>query len=198
MNEALGVYEDEQQVMQVAGHMFNVSLHAETDAVFLPFTNSIGWATWKRAWAFFDPSMSGYKRIREDNELKRRFNLDDTYNYFQMLESQLEGNIDSWAIRWYLDVFLNNGLVVYPIESLIKHIGFDEQGTHANRADGIYARYCARLSCDKICFPPVILDRDAYSCVKKCLSPECKSEQKVKSASMVKTLLTKISNLLRV
>jgi GT2 family glycosyltransferase len=197
MNEALDTYYDNKQVMQISGHMFNVILDAENDGVFLPFTNSIGWATWKRAWDFFDPLMSGYEKIRDNEVIKYRFNLEETYNYTRMLEMQLEGKVDSWAIRWYLSVFINNGLVLYPVKSLIKHIGFDEKGTHATNVNTVYAQCCSRIYSSGISFPPVKLDFRSYDRVKLCLSSKLQSRRNRKIISAVKFLVTKLSNLLK-
>lgn len=131
LNRALDVYADNPRVMQVSGHMFPVDLGAaDTDSVFLPFITSWGWATWQRAWACFDPDMRGYDRLASDRSLRRRFDLDDAYPYFAMLKKQKKGQIDSWAIRWYLSVFLRDGLVLYPSRSLVRNVGFDGSGTH--------------------------------------------------------------------
>src|SRR5690606_5120794 len=42
---------------------------------------------------------------------------------------------NSWAIRWYASVFLNNGLVLYPSKSLVENIGHDGTGVHSNIED---------------------------------------------------------------
>lgn len=130
MNRALDKYENEKQVMQVSGYMFPVELVNEEDALFLPLTTSWGWATWKRAWKLFDPDAKGYQLVKEDLVLRKRFNLDGAYDYYSMLEAQLDGKVDSWAVRWQLSTFLNNGLVLYPLHSLIANSGFDGSGTH--------------------------------------------------------------------
>jgi len=130
MNDALQYYKNNEIVMQVSGHMFPVELHSETDAVFLPFTSSWGWATWERAWKHFNPEATGYNNLLNDKYRRRKFDLNDSYPYFRMLKKQLRGKIDSWAIRWYLSVFDLNGLVLYPCESLVENIGFDGSGTH--------------------------------------------------------------------
>ena len=171
MNFALGRYEEEERVMQISGHMFDVDIKAETDAVFLPFTTSWGWATWKRAWGDFDPSMAGYERLRKDRKLRRSFNLDGSYDYFGMLKSQRKGKIDSWAIRWYLSVFLRHGLVLFPVKSLVRNIGFDDSGTHC-RAPSPYMRvrmWEERVN-DKFRLPQVSVNCDVYSDIKKYLS----------------------------
>ena len=130
MNDALERYREHDRVMQISGYMFPVSLDVSEDAVFLPFTTSWGWATWQRAWKSFDPQANGYERLCRDRKLRKRFDLDDTYGYFRMLQAQLRGEIDSWAIRWYLTVFMAEGLTLYPAVSLVRNIGFDGSGTH--------------------------------------------------------------------
>jgi hypothetical protein len=130
MNEALTRYEHEDRVMQIAGYMFPINLELEEDALFLPFTSSWGWATWKRAWRIFDATGAGYQRLIEDQSLRRKFDLNGKYGYLRMLESQLRGETDSWAIRWYLSVFLMNGLTLYPKNTLVSNFGFDGSGVN--------------------------------------------------------------------
>jgi hypothetical protein len=130
MNEALEYYINEKKVMQISGNMFDVVVENKADAIFLPFTTSWGWATWERSWKHFDPIMSKYNKLKKDKSLRYKFNLEGAYDYFNMLESQIKGNIDSWAIRWYLSVFMMGGLTLYPVRSLVRNIGFDGSGIH--------------------------------------------------------------------
>ncbi len=133
MNSALEKYAQEERVMQISGYMFPVEIKTPEDAFFLPFTTSWGWATWQRAWQHFDPLAHGYTELKNDGENKMAFDLENSYPYFRMLESQLRGEIDSWAIRWWLSVFLRAGLILYPRQSLVENIGFDGSGTHCGK-----------------------------------------------------------------
>lgn len=133
MNAALSKYADEERVMQISGYMFPADLAADTDAIFFPLTTSWGWATWQRAWKHFDINASGYEVLKRSRKSRRRFDLDGAYPYFNMLRDQLNGRIDSWAIRWYLSVFLANGLVLFPRRTLVENIGFDGSGEHCSR-----------------------------------------------------------------
>ena len=130
MNVALDSYREDERVMQISGHIFPVDITAETDAVFLPMTTSWGWATWQRAWQHFDPAATGYEELKCDVKLRRQFNLDGAYDYFGMLELQLQGKIDSWAVRWHLSVFLRSGITLFPRKTLVENMGFDGSGTH--------------------------------------------------------------------
>lgn len=130
MNSALDRYQEEQAVMQISGYMFPVNVDVSEDAMFFPLTTSWGWATWQRAWKAFDPDARGYAQVRDDLALRKRFNLDGAYDYFTMLEQQFAGQVDSWAVRWQLSVFLSGGLALYPRRTLVINEGFDGSGTH--------------------------------------------------------------------
>jgi hypothetical protein len=135
MNDALDRYAGEPKVMQVSGHMYDVELPIGEDALFLPFTTSWGWGTWKRAWDLFDPDARGLGALQSDWSLRKRFNLGGAHDYFSMLQRQQAGQIDSWAIRWYVSVFMSQGLVLFPKVSLVHNIGFDGTGTHCAATD---------------------------------------------------------------
>ena len=132
MNNGLNQYNDAEKVMQIAGYMFPMNAESEIhdDAIFLPFISSWGWATWQRAWKHYDASARYFKKLSLDSKLKRQFDLDGNYKYFRMLEAQQRGKIESWAIRWYLSVFFENGLVLYPAKTLVSNNGFDGSGVN--------------------------------------------------------------------
>ena len=130
MNSSLERYADSERVMQISGYMYPGNYGSDTDTLFLPMVSCWGWGTWNRAWAKYDPEMSGYERLMSDSSLKARFNLHGAYDYLKMLEQQRRGEIDSWGIRWHLSVFMLEGLVLYPAESRVINIGIDGSGTH--------------------------------------------------------------------
>jgi hypothetical protein len=53
------------------------------------------------------------------------------------MELNRDEKINSWAIRWYASIFLNNGLCLHPTRSLVNNIGFDGTGVHCGK-DAIY------------------------------------------------------------
>lgn len=130
MNDALTRYEHKDQVMQIAGYMFSAEVDIHEDALLLPFITSWGWATWSRAWRNFDAEATGYERLVDDRLLRDRFNLGGRYDYFKMLRAYREGTVDSWAIRWYLSVFMHGGLALFPKKTLVSNLGFDGSGVN--------------------------------------------------------------------
>ena len=135
LNEGLARYRDEPRVMQISGHMFDVPAFThQREALLLPLTTSWGWATWRRAWALFDPLATGWREHLADVAEAKRFDLDGRYDYSRMLKRQMNREIDSWAIRWYYTVFAHDGLALFPPRTLVINMGFDGSGTHGRLA----------------------------------------------------------------
>ena len=133
MNSALQQYADQTEVYQVSGHMFDVPELAQNfEAIFLPTTTSWGWATWRRAWQHFDPVATGWQQLASDGKLRRSFNMRGCYDYATMLERQMQGLRDSWAIRWYWTVFKAQGVTLFPPATLVSNSGQDGSGTHGS------------------------------------------------------------------
>ena len=170
MNIALEKYQDEPSIMQVSGYMFPVpDFLGKNEAMFLPFISSWGWATWKKSWQYFDAKAIGWEMLERDLPLRSEFNLDDSYDYFTMLKQQMNGRIDSWAIRWYWSIFQRKGLTLFPPVSYVNNIGFDGSGSHGWISGKIFLtgnKIYAQSSCLK--FPREIRqDFISYQLVKK-------------------------------
>lgn len=130
-NAGLERYRDDEGVMQISAHLpGRPKLLSRDEAFFLPLTTSWGWATWDRAWRHFDPKAEGWHELTHNRGLRRRFNFGGRYPFARMMRRQMEGRIDSWAIRWYWTVFKRGGLVLFPPASMVKNIGQDAAATH--------------------------------------------------------------------
>ena len=132
LNAGLDRYAGDERVMQVSGYAYPIEANADRKAGFLPMVSCWGWATWERAWAQFDPTMSAFAGIERDANARHRFNLDGAYDYWGMAQDQRRGIVDSWGIRWQMSLFARNGLALYPPVSLVENAGVDATGTHGS------------------------------------------------------------------
>jgi hypothetical protein len=167
MNRALDRYADDTRVFQVSGYSYPGDFTASGDAYFLPMISCWGWGVWSRSWARFDPSLKGLDAIKRDRRLRRKFNIDDAYDYFGMACAQEQGRIDSWGICWQLNAFTGEGLVLYPRTSLVENHGVDASGTHGtghadlqrplaeSDFDAASARFPERVEVDQAAFDEV-------------------------------------------
>jgi hypothetical protein len=134
MNEALQLYRNEERVISIHGYNYPAQ-DTFPETFFLRGADCWGWATWKRGWDLFEPD--GRKLLTElkAKKLTRRFDFDGSYDFTKMLEDQVNGENDSWAIRWHASAFLLDKLTLYPGKSLVRNIGTDESGTHCATTD---------------------------------------------------------------
>lgn len=145
MNEALDRFADDERVISVHGYVYPVQ-QALPEAFFLRGADCWGWATWRRAWAMFNPDGQALLDELKRRDLLKAFDFNGAYAYSKMLESQIKGTNDSWAIRWYASAFLADKLTLYPARSLVHNIGNDSSGTHC----GADASHDAELSATPI------------------------------------------------
>jgi hypothetical protein len=133
-NAALERYRDEQRVMHVSGYMYPVKATLP-ESFFYREATCWGWATWARAWKYFEPDGKKIRAFIEERNLRREFDAQGSMSFFKMLEQQIGGQIDSWAIRWYGSMRMRDGLALHPGHSLVQNKGYDGSGEHSIRSD---------------------------------------------------------------
>ena len=134
MNEGLEKYKDVNNVFSLGSWNYYYNT-APSDTYFIGLPDTIAWASWKRAWDHFEPDTQKIYDQLKAGDLLHEFNLNGRFPYENMIKHQLEGKVNSWAIRWTATVFLNKSLALYPARSLSKHIGFGADSTHVKTAD---------------------------------------------------------------
>jgi hypothetical protein len=127
--QGLNTYKNDLQVASIHGHLPELDVKIESP-FFLRGADCWGWATWKDRWADFESNENLLLSQLEEKKLSFDFNLDNNYPYFEMLQRQSRGEIDSWAIRWHASMYLQNKFTLYPNVSFVRNSGQDGSGTH--------------------------------------------------------------------
>lgn len=131
LNAGLDRYAGDDDVMHVSAYMYPV-LRQLPASFFYREATCWGWGTWARAWRHFDADAGALVTRIDEGGLRNAFNIEESMYFYQMLCKQRDGEIDSWAIRWYASMFLRNGLALHPGQSLVRNLGFDGSGVHCN------------------------------------------------------------------
>ena len=144
MNQSLDLYEHDEDVVCVHGYSIIKDAPIKEKTYFQHGADCWGWATWKRGWDIFEPDAQKLMdTIKSDRTLLRMFTYNGTYPYLEMLQAQIDGKIDSWAVRWYASAVFKNKLCLYPAKSLVQNIGFDSNGTHTQGGESYEASILA-------------------------------------------------------
>jgi hypothetical protein len=113
-----------------------------------------GWATWKRAWDFYDYNAAGWEELLKNKRLAWNFDLKGKIEATALLLSQVKDNINSWAVQWSWIVYREQKLCLYPPYSLASNIGFDSLSEHTTSPEGRWLMRNIDLSVnDAITFP---------------------------------------------
>lgn len=161
MNRSLDMYEQEKNVASIHGYIYPIKRELPP-TFFIKGADCWGWATWSRAWAVFNPNGKElYEQILSRN-LQREFNFNNSFDYLKMLENQIQGKNDSWAIRWYASTFLQNMYTLYPGKSLVYNIGNDKSGTHSEMTNRFDVELANDLDLKKIVVSEEVENRLAF------------------------------------
>lgn len=129
MNESLDKYADDDRVISIHGYVYPVE-QVLPEAFFLPGADCWGWASWRRGWQLFNSDGQALLDELKRRDMIKGFDFNGAYDYSKMLEGQINGMNDSWAVRWYASAFIAGKLTLYPGRSLVHNIGNDSSGTH--------------------------------------------------------------------
>ncbi|OEK08840.1 hypothetical protein A8C32_00765 [Flavivirga aquatica] len=132
MNDALSFYKNEDRVMHISGYMYP---HKDQlpETFFFNVPLCWGWATWKESWTNFNKdSVYLWNEIKNRNLVYELDKFGGDYLSSQLAHN-ITGKLNTWFIKWHTSVLLNNGLTLYPKQSLVDNIGFDSTGVHKGK-----------------------------------------------------------------
>ncbi|MEK3984570.1 glycosyltransferase [Paenibacillus sp. FSL K6-3166] len=143
MNDALSFYKEDKSIWSISGYTFDLKIpNYYKSEVYLSYRGcSWGWATWKNRWDSVDWMVSDYSLFKKDKRLREKLNHGGR-DMAAMLDAQMDGKIDSWAIRWCYSQSKSGMFTVYPRVSRIRNTGLDGSGTHS----GVSNRYDVYLN----------------------------------------------------
>lgn len=132
MNKALEFYEKDQTIWSISGYSFSMKIPKSYrhDIFYSYRASSWGYATWADRWNTVDWDVKDYDDFKINKQKRKQMNRGGL-DMAKMLDDQMAGRVDSWAIRWCYEQSKQNKYTVYPVYSRVKNIGLDGSGTHS-------------------------------------------------------------------
>lgn len=136
MNAALRTYEQRRDVFSVTGYNYPLAVPASYphSGYLSRRASSWGWGTWRDRWQKVDWSVSDYETFVTSPKEQALFARGGD-DLAQMLEAQMKGRIDSWAIRFCYAHYKHNAFCLHATQSKLQNIGFDGSGVHCGVSD---------------------------------------------------------------
>lgn len=160
MNEALALYKKDEEVMHISGYMFPLKRKLP-ETFFYNTASCWGWGTWARAWKYYNDDASFLAKSIDQNGLAKKFNINDSYDFYGDLVRNAKGEMRTWAVKWYASFFLKNGYALHPYPSLTHNIGHD--GTGENSSSNNQFHWDTLAQKIEIKTVPIVESQDAIS-----------------------------------
>lgn len=153
----LDKYRDAHNIMHIGGSNYQAGIQrGKASYYFSHYAHIWGWATWKRAWKYYDFSLQRYRQYATDNI---------PIQFVRDLDAFYALKMDTWDTQWFLSVLFNRGLCITPNINLIKNIGYGKEATHT-KTEPAWFRKMVYGSIPEIKHPHIIQadqEADAYT-----------------------------------
>jgi hypothetical protein len=188
--ELLEHYQHDTRIGVVAGDNFQPQpFSCDASYYFSRYPHCWGWATWSRAWKFFDEPMTRWPALKAARWLDNLFPDPQHAQYWEnIFDGVHRRKINSWAYAWVFACWTQNMLTVLPEKNLVNNVGTGDAATHTK--DEIANMH--NLAAGGITFPlrhPPMMIRDFRA--------DDYSQRHVFGAAPPKTMLARAKRLLK-
>jgi len=133
--ELLQKYRDDDRIGHIGGVNFQFGRkRGPYSYYFSRYPHIWGWASWRRAWKGYDPSLTVWPKAKEEKRLRHFLGDRSLVGYWtRIFEKVYQQQIDTWDYQWVFHCWTQNRLAVIPNVNLISNLGFDTNATHTTR-----------------------------------------------------------------
>lgn len=130
MRSALEQFAEEPRVICISGFSYP-QIPSPKAPYFLLGAETWSMGTWRRGWHQFEENAEFLLDEIDRLRLRRKLNLYG-FDFYRMLRSQVNGEIDSWGVRWWASAVYQEKYCLFPAEPHCVSIG--------DKADAVHAR----------------------------------------------------------
>lgn len=129
--ELLEKYKHDERVMMISGnHHLLKKVPVDTSYFFSRNTITSGWATWRRAWRYYDFEMKLWPEVKKSGWLFNVLGDRSIVGYWEKLFDRCYKDRDRhyWDYQWTFTCWSQNALTIIPDRNLVSNIGFGQLG----------------------------------------------------------------------
>ena len=130
--ELLDRYSEDERVSVITGNNFQHGhRRGEASYYFSKYNHCWGWATWRRAWQFYEGDMPFWPEWKKTLDWRQKIADPQERKYWSTIFDKVKADeIDTWDYPWTACVWRKGGLTATPNVNLVSNIGFGEDATH--------------------------------------------------------------------
>jgi len=131
-------YRNDDRIMEIGGANYqNGQIRSSRSYYFSKYSHLHGWATWRRAWQYFDKNIQFWPALKKSPQWATLSGDAGERKYWTATYDRIfEGKITTvWDYQWQLMRWARGGLVTVPRVNLVSNIGYGPGATHTIWAD---------------------------------------------------------------
>ena len=137
--ELLDHYRSDSRVMHIGGVNFQGGIKRGTGSYYFSQVPHIwGWASWRRAWKYYDVDIPSFGDVVERNRHSLFHHSELNEHFEPVFRGVYQDNVDTWDAQWTYTVNAQHGLAVLPNVNLISNIGYALDALHTTDLDSPY------------------------------------------------------------
>jgi hypothetical protein len=155
----LSYYREDTRIMHITGNNFQGGRRRGNGSYFFSrYAHSWGWASWRRAWRYYDVSLRAWPIAKQQGWLASV--LDDPLEikyWTRIFDKTYHKLMEVWDYQWMFTCLTQSGLSVQPNENLVTNIGVGPDALHFKQSHstiGIPTRELGE------CVHPTVMIRD--------------------------------------
>ena len=122
-----------------------------------------GWASWRRAWKFYDVEMKSFDEFVATKKLELIWPSIPVQRFWMKnFRDVRNGSLDTWDYQWIYSIWSNGGLAIRPNINMIKNIGFSQDATHTTKTNPLFNSMVAENISWPIRHPTFIIHNHIY------------------------------------
>ncbi|MBS3027363.1 MAG: glycosyltransferase family 2 protein [Dolichospermum sp. DET50] len=130
-------YRHDQRIMSISGTNFLGTWKSSIQSYYFSYYGGIwGWASWARAWQYFDYEMKLWEESEVHCLMRDILGSEKEYkNREKVFSETFEGKKNIWGYQWHFARLVQSGLSIVPTVNLISNLGFGEDSTNTRNKD---------------------------------------------------------------
>lgn len=157
--ELLEYYRHDSRIGSISGQ--NVQFgrkRTDYSYYFSRYTHCWGWASWRRAWKYYDLNMTLWPEVRDGNFLMDILGnpkaAKDWARNFQVIYDK---QVDTWDYQWTFTCWIQTFLTVLSNVNLVTNIGYGTESTHTSEETSKYSNMAVEAIEFPLKHPPFVV-----------------------------------------
>lgn len=161
--ELLIKYKYDEQVMHIGGNNFQKGIQRGEASYYFSFYPHIwGWATWRRAWEYYDYEMKDFYLTFNSGGIGHVFQNRNEKNYWRKIFIKtFKMQANTWDYQWAYTIWKNKGFSITPNVNLVINLGLNGDSSHTFLKDSFKNNLNLNVIPFPIKHPSLIVDYEA-------------------------------------